>query len=369
MSAATPVAFGLALEGELPDGVRFNHAAARPRRAVRLMRSDALAEAGPGDATALEAGASDTRPGDGVLPVAGADAAAAPPRAPEAAVAIVAQPDGGHRLSAPGCGACLVAGDGGAIAYAPGSQADGWRRLLVEQALPFAACAAGLECLHASAVALDGRVAALAGVSGAGKSSLALALLRLGAAPIADDVLALEPADDGGLLAHPSLPRLGVRRAEAERVGSAAVAALGAVEPRGEDALLVTLARTAAVAPLPLAALYLIDRRAEPGELAFEPIEDPRLLLACTFNFVLATPARLARLLDLCHRLATRAHLRRAVVPATLDASALAQAIADDVAGVRGDRVASALADGAAGTLAAAAAARSPGARRRQVVP
>jgi hypothetical protein len=297
----TPVAFGLALDGDLPDGVRFNHAVARPRRAVRLLRSDALAEAGP-DATAT--------------------------------VAIVAQPEGGHRISAPGCGACLVAADGGAIAYAPGPRADGWRRLLVEQALPFAACAAGLECLHASAVELDGRAVALAGVSGAGKSSLALALMQHGAAPIADDVLALEPADDGGLLAHPALPRLGVRRAEAERVGPAAVAALGAVEQRGEDALLVTLARTAPVA-LPLAALYLIDRHTEPGELAFEPVEDPRLVLACTFNFVLATPARLGRLLDLCHRLATRTHLRRAVVPATLDASALAEAIANDVAATR----------------------------------
>ncbi|HZV74509.1 MAG TPA: hypothetical protein VFF79_12395 [Conexibacter sp.] len=308
MSATTPVAFGLALEGDLPAGVRFNRASRHPGRAVRLTCS----EAPIGSAIGSER----TREGD----------------AP-AGLAIVPQPGGGHRISAAGGGSCVIAGDGSAIAYAAGEPGSSWRRLLVDQALPFAACAAGLECLHASAVAVDGRIVAVAGVSGAGKSSVALELARHGAAPIADDVVALEPTDDGGLLGHPALPRVGLRRAEAERLGPAAVAALGEVEQRDADSLLVTLASAAPVVPLPLGALYLIDRRADTGELAFEALDDPRLVLACTFNFVLGAPDRLVRLLELCHRLAAHAHLRRIIVPAAVDAGALATAIANDVAG------------------------------------
>jgi hypothetical protein len=300
VSGAASVAFGLALAGELPAGVRFHASARPPARRVRLTRMAAPAAAAPLDATA--------------------------------GVAIVPQPDGGHRISAPGCGTCLVVADGSAVAYATGASGGPWRRLLVDQALPFAACAAGLECLHASAVVLDGRLLALTGASGAGKSSLALALLRRGALPFADDVLALEAGADGGLLGHPALPRLRVRRAEAERVGTAALAALSRVACREEDALELALPSRASVAPLPLGALYVIERRPDAPRLAFLEVEDPRLVLACSFNFVLATPMRLARLLELCHLLADRVHLRRVLVPPWTDADALAAAIAADAA-------------------------------------
>ncbi|HET6448467.1 MAG TPA: hypothetical protein VFG31_05090 [Conexibacter sp.] len=274
MSRAAPVAFGLALEGDLPAGVRFHWTTQRPPRAVRLQRVERTAAQDP------------------------------------PALAIALQADGSHRLSAPGCGACVVAGDGRAVTYAPAAAGVAEpHRLLLDQALPFAACAAGLECLHASAVACNGRAIALAGVSGTGKSTLAHALARRGAEPLADDVLALETDADGGLLAHAALPR---RRLQAR---------------------LETLAAVGPVTPLPLGALYLLDRRpAERGAPRFEPISDPRLVLACTFNFVLATPARLARLLELCHRLAARTHLRRAIVPGDADASALADAIGADLA-------------------------------------
>ncbi|MGN6190321.1 MAG: hypothetical protein ACTHOE_15635 [Conexibacter sp.] len=303
MSAPTPTAFGLALAGDLPAGVRFHTAARRPPRSVRLARVEGIAGAG----------------------ASGADRSAG--------VVYVAQRDGGYALSAPGCGACVVAADGRAIAYEiPSAQDASWERLLLDQALPFAACAAGLEALHASGVVLDGRLVAVAGASGAGKSSLALALARRGAAVVADDVLALEPAAGGALLGHPALPRLGVRRAEAERVGEAALAALGAVASRDDDTSTVALPADAAVAPLPLAALYLIERLATPGRLELAPVADPRLVLACSFNYVLATPDRLARLLELCHRLAAHVRLRRVLVPPDVDADALAAALAADAA-------------------------------------
>ena len=56
-----------------------------------------------------------------------------------------------------------------------------WQRFLIAQVLPFAAALHGLEVLHASAVTVAGRALALLGPSGAGKTSLALALCRTGA--------------------------------------------------------------------------------------------------------------------------------------------------------------------------------------------
>jgi HPr kinase/phosphorylase len=62
------------------------------------------------------------------------------------------------------------------------------------------------ECLHASAVALQGRAVLILGESGAGKSDLALRLIERGAALVADDQVVLE-AREGVLFAAPP-PRL-----------------------------------------------------------------------------------------------------------------------------------------------------------------
>ena len=98
----------------------------------------------------------------------------------------------------------------------PGGEEPAWERFLVGQVLPFAALLSGLEIFHASAVELDGGALAIAGPSGAGKTSVALALCELGAAFLADDVLALEIAGEQ-LLAHPGAPVAGVDRREDER--------------------------------------------------------------------------------------------------------------------------------------------------------
>ncbi|WGW05174.1 HPr kinase/phosphorylase [Tropicibacter oceani] len=77
--------------------------------------------------------------------------------------------------------------------------------------------------LHASAVAVDGRAILIRGASGSGKSSLALALMALGAQLVADDRV-IVTARDGGApwLAAPATIAglieargLGILRAEA----------------------------------------------------------------------------------------------------------------------------------------------------------
>ncbi len=56
-----------------------------------------------------------------------------------------------------------------------------WQRVLVGNVLPLAAVLAGHEALHASAVEIDGRAVGFVARSGAGKTSIAIALVLRGA--------------------------------------------------------------------------------------------------------------------------------------------------------------------------------------------
>jgi hypothetical protein len=139
---------------------------------------------------------------------------------------------------------------------------------------------------------------ALLGPSRSGKTSLALELCRRGASFLADDVLALETRD-GKLLANPGTPIAGVAHEHAEEPragdppGSPGVVAVNARER------LVQMA--GASAPAPLNTLFFINRYADgPETPQLEPTADAQLLLAATFNFVLATPERLQGLLEVC---------------------------------------------------------------------
>jgi hypothetical protein len=231
----------------------------------------------------------------------------------------------GYRIHGPAYGCSVLSGDGSEVEGSPGEEGfAGWQRLLVAQVLPFVAALQGLEVLHAGAVVVAGEGVALSGPSGSGKTSLALALQRRGAALLTDDVLALERAGDG-VLAHPGAPIAGIDLAEAERLGvqgereHAGVLAVNARE---------RVARAALVpGPVPLGALFLLDPRREgPQEPGFEAEPDPRWLLASTFNLLLASPERLAGLLDICARLAARRVERVSFGPAT-DPDQLAAAI------------------------------------------
>jgi hypothetical protein len=231
----------------------------------------------------------------------------------------------GYRFQGPAYGCTVLSADGTEAQGAPGEEGfEGWQRLLVAQVLPFAAALQGLEVLHAGAVVVDGEGVALSGPSGSGKTSLSLALQRRGAELLADDVLAVERVGDG-LLAHPGAPISGIDLAEAERLG-----AQGGGERTGVLAVNAReqVARAALVSgPVPLGALFLLDRRQEgPEQPSFEVEGDPRQLLASTFNLLLASPQRLAGLLDVCACLAARRVERVAFGPAT-DPDELAAAI------------------------------------------
>jgi len=233
--------------------------------------------------------------------------------------------EAGYRFHGPAYGCSVLAADGTEVRGAPGEGGfEEWQRLLVAQVLPFAAALHGLEVLHAGAVVIGGEGVALSGPSGSGKTSLGLALERRGAELLADDVLALERSGEQ-LLAYPGAPIAGIDLAEAERLGAqgkgerAGVLAVNAREQVARAAL--------APGPVPLGALFLLDRRRQgPARPEFEAEGDPRQLLGSTFNLVLASPERLAGLLDVCACLAARRVERVSFGPAT-DPDELAAAI------------------------------------------
>jgi hypothetical protein len=233
--------------------------------------------------------------------------------------------EAGHRIWGPAYGVNLISGDGRRLRGAPGSGGMGeWQRLLIAQALPFAAVLQGLEVLHAGAVTIDGGAVGFVGPSGAGKTSLALALCRRGAGFLADDVLALERVGEE-LIGHPGTPVAGIDHAEADRLRHSE----GVEE---QEVLSVNsreqVARVPVSAePAPLRALFFLDRRPDgPAEPRFERVGDAQMLLAATFNLVLATPERLRGLLDVC-ALAARWRVERIVTGPATDASELSVAV------------------------------------------
>jgi hypothetical protein len=248
-------------------------------------------------------------------------------RTPDGAVnfRIESHPEAGYLISGPDYGAHLLSCGGQSLSCFPEAASESaWQRLLLAQVLPFAALLQGLEVFHASAVVRNGEAVAFLGPSRSGKTSLALELCARGAIFLADDVLAVETRD-GTLFANPGSPIAGVARDDSGEDS----------EPLWDpDRVVAVNARErmvrieGAAQPAPLRTLLFIDRGGDdaPESPRFEPRDDPQLLLAATFNFVLATPNRLRTLLDVC---ALAARLRVEVVTARLETSApeLADAI------------------------------------------
>lgn len=225
-------------------------------------------------------------------------------------------------------GRFIVAGDGSSIRCAPRDLPDWqWQRFLVGQLLPLAAVLHGLEPIHASAVGLGGRAILCLGVSGAGKSSIALHLAGRGAALLADDVTATE-VRGGTVLAHRGAALASVCEAELLRL-----AAVGSVADWSRLGTLESKVRLLAPRPSgpppPVGALYLITRHGGAGAIEIEPIRSGRgpLLLGSTFNAYHASRRRLASQLALCGRIDATVPLHTVKVPGGACAAESARAI------------------------------------------
>jgi hypothetical protein len=218
----------------------------------------------------------------------------------------------GYRLAGDGYGEHVLSRDGLRLRCAPhGSHDHDWQRFLIAQVLPFAAAVRGLEVLHAGAVVIGGRALLLLGASGAGKTTLALALRQLGAGFLADDAVALERSGER-LLAHPGTPVAAVGRGQAERL----------------------LKIPTVPAPAPLGAVLCLERSAGgPDAPCFEPLGEAAPLLASTFNLMLRDGERMGSLLEVC-ALAARERVERVIAGPAVDPAALAMAVMERMCAV-----------------------------------
>jgi hypothetical protein len=231
--------------------------------------------------------------------------------------------DAGYLISAPDVGRILVAPDGTELLCDPEPGIAEWTTLIGAQALPLAATLQGLEVLHASGVVLAGRAALFTGPPGAGKSSLAAALLQLGAALLSDDTVALE-ARDGALIAHPGAALLHLRDAEHARLSDAEREALG---PGATFPGKQRYSPSVSVSSVAFGELYLLERSSDGPPIERIEAVDPFALLASTFNLSVRTPDRLARHLDLASTLAATKRIYRLRVLPGVDATQLAHTL------------------------------------------
>lgn len=131
----------------------------------------------------------------------------------------------------------------------------------------------GSTCIHASAIAMAGHAVALAGTSGAGKSTTAAALAARGHALLTDDLVVLaEQGDD--LLVQPGCPRVNFWPSTGSLLGQP-VLPLTPVVPGWEKGylLLQDVGYPFHSHALPLLAIYLVELEAAgSGPATLEPL-------------------------------------------------------------------------------------------------
>lgn len=160
----------------------------------------------------------------------------------------------------------------------PGVGEDSLRATVLGALLSLLLVQRGSFPLHASSVVIEGEAVAIMAPSGAGKSSLAAALTKLGCAFLSDDVSAIEP-DGETPLVHPGIPRLKLAPATLEVLGESLT-----VHPRlrGEDEKRAVPAPASAHAgAVPLGRIYEI---ADDEQDVFEPLPPQAAMLAVLRN-------------------------------------------------------------------------------------
>ena len=172
----------------------------------------------------------------------------------------------------------------------------------------------GIVCLHASAVAVEGRALALLGPGGAGKSTTAAAFARLGFAVLSDDAL---PVLERGqaFLAQPAYPRVRLWP-ESVRALYGTDEALPLLTPNWDKRYLPLDENVESFQPdpLPLAVVYLLDERREEAGPEIETVTPAEaLVVLITHSYVnyLLDKAMRSQEFEFLGRLVNRVPVRR----------------------------------------------------------
>jgi len=115
----------------------------------------------------------------------------------------------------------ILVRDGRSVTVEPLSNeaADSWRLFVLGSVLGYLCHQRGLFPLHAATLRIGGRTVAIAGHSGTGKSTLALALTRRGHGLLSDDMTVLQVERNAPVRVLPAFPRLKLWRASLDALG------------------------------------------------------------------------------------------------------------------------------------------------------
>lgn len=128
----------------------------------------------------------------------------------------------------------------------------------------------GNTLLHGACIGVGGRAIAILGASGHGKSTLAGALIALGGAPLAEDLLRLGRGP-AGFHAEPGAPTLHLLEDAYRHLAPRLPA--GSACPGGDGKVRLILSGDAE--PLPLAAVYVLEPPDPVGETLLERVTGP----------------------------------------------------------------------------------------------
>ncbi len=174
----------------------------------------------------------------------------------------------------------------------------------------------GYPTLHASAVVTEQGTAAFFGPKGRGKSTMAACFLDRGAALLTDDVLPLRTVD-GSVHGAPGLALMKVWAATAEHVLKLSEELPNLMVGIEKKLLIVDGRYPLATAPMPLRALYVIDRydpevagRTEVTTRTLTPREGLAVLLAQISYGAFLQPTEVARFLPMYARLLAQTPIR-----------------------------------------------------------
>ena len=141
----------------------------------------------------------------------------------------------------------------------------------------------GLTCLHASAIAHDGKALVFVGGAESGKSTLAAAFARMNCRVLSDDILVVEKADRL-FVARPGMPRIGLWPESVGYLWGDREALPRQVATWDKRYLDLADANLFQESPLPVGAVYSLADRAPEATLRIEPLRDIEAVLPLFAN-------------------------------------------------------------------------------------